>query len=166
MEKEAIANLSPPWYSQQRKLDALLGPDPDIDVRDLVETIDDNFVCSVKVNNGAKAAALKELLIDRYVFGGCEVMVSVEGAEGAAPPDGLEALFETALDGNPLFEEFVSVPKGVFEVAYCVLAKKVIQFWNDDLSDLYGNYSCLPTEIARSIFKDTFAVQYCVSNKD
>ncbi len=35
-----------------------------------------------------------------------------------------------------------------------------------DVPDLYGNYTTLPHELARSIFKDTLGVQYCISTKD
>ena len=40
--------------------------------------------------------------------------------------------------------------------------KEVIQFWNDDLYDYYGNYSRLASDIARELFNPS-EIQYCIS---
>ncbi len=166
MENKAPANLSPPWYSQQRKISEMLSPDPEITVLDLTPKEGGGYECQILVENPSKAWALEKLLIDRYEFGG-GMTVTIHGPSNDTPPiNTIKGIFEAALGGNPLFDEFIFIEKGPFGVNYCVLAKKVIQFFNDDLSDYHGNSSCLPTDLARAVFKDTLQVQYCISVKD
>lgn len=61
-------------------------------------------------------------------------------------------LFRKAFTGNPHFSRVVTVryPLGMV-LNYCVFKKEIIQFWNDDLSDINGVCSMITSDLAREI---------------
>ena len=65
-------------------------------------------------------------------------------------------------DGNPIFS-FCRVVSGIFshDLVYVVFVNRVVQYFNDDLSDIYGQCSTLYQTIAKDILKPQEGVFYC-----
>ena len=152
--------MSSPWATYCHKLQALLGDDPDIDVRFEDET------CTVKllVNGTDKAEALEALLPAVKNCGGKEVCVKVIPANRQETP---ADLLKAALFGNPNFA-FIQKVEGAFSntLTYVVFKKKVAQYWNDNLGDLHGNENTLYQELAKELFEAGEGVLYCTDTEE
>ena len=72
---------------------------------------------------------------------------------------------------NPVFS-FVHKVEGIygFNAIYVVFKNKVVQYFNDNLNDIYGNTSTLYEDIARDIFENNIPVNnnvfYCTDVVD
>ena len=156
MEK---VNLSSPWVTFYRELDALLGCDPEVKVNYDEE---DNSI-KVFVDNEEKAEALAELLPAEKTFGNVTVRVSVVPANRLG--ENKASLFQKAFEGNPALAFVKTEDKGLYSFGYVVFRKEVVQFFNDDLSDLNGNRSTLYQEIAKDVFGETDGIFFCTDEK-
>ena len=149
--------LASPWTAYYRKIQALFGEDPDIKV------VFDEENCSLHllVDNAEKADALTQLLPTEVTFGNVVMTISVIPANIEKAPS-KASLIKTALQGNPAFS-FATSAEGVFSspIHYIVFANKVVQYYNDDLGDIYGNRSTLYQDIAKEIFGETDGIHFC-----
>lgn len=163
--KEQFVKLSPPWYTYHRKIQALFGRDPEIHIRELAEVSPGKYTYMILVDNESKAEAIKAILINPQILGNIEVKATILGPseDSVKQNDNIDIVtYETAFRGNPVFSKVVSCSYGrVFEKSFCIFKKQVIQFWNDDLSDYYGNYNGLAEDIAREIFEQNHNIQFC-----
>lgn len=153
--------ISPPWVTYVNELMALFGEDPEINIKY------ENELPRVKlyVSNWKKATALGLLLKRGVEFGNIYLYVEV------IPPNtervklencnDYKLLFEEGFKGNPAFS-FIYQVEGIFsnKIIYVVFKNKVIQFFNDNLNDVYGNISTLYQEIAKDVF-DIKGICYC-----
>ena len=153
-----MAQLSPPWYTLWNEIKASIGNDPDVSVGDL-DTSKSPFIVPIKVNNRDKAIAIASIMTLHHQLGNVRVQVEVEDQNGnvvlPVSPSSVKALteiFELALTKNQWFEQVVSKPRvpGSSEVVFPVFSKGVIQFFNDDLSDLYNNFN----NVVAFVFRD------------
>ena len=146
--------ISPPWVTYVNKLKALFEDDPDITIKyenDLPKV-------TLRVNNAAKAEVLSRLLPVQKVFGRVCLYVGVVPANDMNfELDGMtnKEMFDIAFDRNPAYSFSMSVD-GIMSnsITYVVFAHKVVQFFNDNLNDAYGNVSTLYQEIASDVFED------------
>ena len=156
--------LSPPWVTYVNELIALFGEDPDITIK-----YEDNCTTKVKlyVNNEEKAQSLCTLLPLSKRFGNQELEICIippnaERSYIGSYKKGKE-VYETAFKGNPVLS-FVHEVNGIFSntITYVVFKNKVIQFFNDNLNDVYGNISTLYQEIAKDVFSEYVnGICYC-----
>lgn len=156
--------LSPPWCTYINELIALFGEDPEINIKY------DNWTQEIKffVNNEEKANALYTLLPFRKHFGNIELTINIIPSNGDKCSfiscKNAKMVYETAFKGNPVFS-FAHEVNGIFSntITYIVFKNKVVQFFNDNLNDVYGNISTLYQEIAKDIFTDNCfnSVCYC-----
>ena len=118
----AQIKLSAPWFIYFKKIEALFGRDPAIEV---VYDEEDNDI-RLYVENSEKAEALQELLPAERKFGNVTVNVTVIPANKLSAKKA--SLFRKALQGNPAFVTEQTV-EGVFTnpVSYVVFARKVVQ---------------------------------------
>ena len=161
---EVRMKISPPWITYINQLNALLQHDKDIHI----EYDNNELEVKVYVDNGAKAAALDRLLPDEVEFGNVTLYVCVIPANDVF--DDLDAnsspkqLFDIAFDGNPVYA-FSKEITGIFsnKLTYVVFKNRVVQFFNDNLNDIYGNVSTLYQELAHEVFAEeaTRGVCYC-----
>ncbi|MDO5575331.1 MAG: hypothetical protein Q4G60_15280 [bacterium] len=172
MGNETLTKLSPPWYVYHRKVQALFGRDPEVHIKDLADLGDGKFSYMILVYNQEKADAIKAILPQKVERGNITIDVTILGpGEDDIKPDvkpDREATIEdihAAFTGNPVFERTITRTLGMYVISYCVFKKEVIQFWNDDLSDYFGNYNGLASDIAKEILKPT-AVQFCISAEE
>jgi hypothetical protein len=165
MEKATLTRLSPPWYTYHRKVQALFGGDPQVMVKDLAE-VQGGYEYMILVNNTEKASAIKTLLKNPVSIGSVNVHAAILGPDenDIKETDVIDLeLCEKAFSGNPIFKETVIRSYAMYEFGYCVFKKQVVQFWNDDLSDYYGNYSGLAADIAKEILNPCEGVMYCTA---
>jgi len=165
LEKSTAMKLSPPWVSYHKMVLALFAEDSEVQIRNIYSDDGKNYTYVVLCNTSEKAVALKTLL-KTGEFGDITVTAIVYGPEEnaeVAPSEEVNSeLIEDAFFNNPIFVEMVS-GGGPFEVFYCVFARRVIQFWSDNLNDLWGNTSTLAENIAREVFVDVGNVMFCTS---
>ena len=143
------AALSPPWYTLWNEIRSTVGRDPDIHV-DPLDTSRTPYVINIRVPDSAKAQALASVLAPAYNFGNVAVAVHVAGATALGPSSAsawaetLRAAFET----NPLFVSAYAPPDSPAMVTF---AKSVVQFFNDDTGELYGNYNHSAADALRDV---------------
>lgn len=151
--------LVSPWVNYYREIVALFGDDPDIEI----DFDEDNYTINMFVNGVEKTEAISELLPEEKVFGNITLRIHVFPSD---KEDTKIDLFRKAFEGNPAFSYAVSV-SGVSSNDYnfVVFKNTVVQYYNDDLSDVNGNRSTLYQEIAKDIFEDHFGVYFCTDTK-
>lgn len=149
--------IQSPWVITYKKIKALFERDTDLDISTIINLPDGNYAVSISSKNTAKLQAIEKILKPEFVFGNIKLLITFVYEENNLI--GLNAYdFKTAFANN-------DVVKAVYEredytktttFAYVLFAKEVIQFYNDDLMDYYGNYNGLAQDIAKEIFKDSF----------
>lgn len=149
--------LSAPWETYYREIKALFGSDPAIKLNYDEET----KVIKMYVEGQDKADALTELLPSVKMFGNVPVYLDVVPSYFVKV-----SKFKTfckAFDGNPAFvyAKATSGTSGEFAAEYIVFKKKVVQFFNDDLSDVNGNCTTLYETIAKDVFGEDSGVFFC-----
>ena len=153
-------NLSAPWVILCNKLDAFFEKDKEVSV-DFYETNDkDNIITiPITVYNQRKYFALREILKKTYEFGNikCVIKLSLKTDKVITKSifkNGTEEIISSALRGNPLFKDLiVKKPIGNDEITYIIMAKEVLQFNSDDLTDFYQNENMVVEDAANSIFQ-------------
>lgn len=148
---------SAPWYTYYRKVDALFGEDPDIEVK-----FNDSIMkLSIYVNGEEKADAISHLLPKAVTFGNIPMAIDVIPTnKECTKVDYLKRAFS----GNPVFSKIFQVPVEMTQsnlMSYCIFRNNVVQFWNDNLGDPHGNVSTLYETIARDIFGEFQGIFYC-----
>ena len=128
-----------------------------------MEYVDDgNYIIKLFVEDNNKADALFRILDKKKNFGNVNVAIDIIPAN---PVNNMSAgeLFEVAFNGNYALCDVVKweTPLGTFN--YVVFDKEVVQYPNDDISDLHGVKSTLYQDIAKDIFDKDLAVYYCTS---
>ena len=164
--EKAMAQLSPPWYSYQRKVNALFGRDPQVRVRDLHQVDEYNYTLFILVQTEAKAQAIRALLPRIVEISGVtitsRIFIPVDKCEVRLERKGTDAqLINEAFTGNPIFDR-VESPKCELRPTwgFCIFKKEVIQFWDDDISNFYGLHTTLAETIALEILRDV-DLQFC-----
>ena len=141
--------LSPPWYNYVCEIKELFGPDPDIQIQFNPNKMD----LVLRVIGDDKAKAIGDLLPLAKPFGDISLSISVIPANEPNATSKYK-LFSDAFKGNPAVTNIVNVDD-VFTnpVTYVEFQKKVIQYFNDDMSDLHGNRTTLLEDIAKEVFE-------------
>lgn len=147
-------NISSPWVTFYREIEALFGSDPEIKI---VFDEDKNEI-KLYVDNHRKADALTQLLPSKREFGNVTLLIDV------VPPNvdsyDIQSLYEAAFENNPAFA-YVEHVDGLFTMDYVVFKNKVVQYFNDDMSDVHGNCSTLYQEIAKNVLETVPGVFFC-----
>lgn len=159
--------LSPPWYTYVNKLAAMFGKDPEISIQY------DDYIEEVKifVDNPKKADALGRLLPELVQFGNVTITINIIATKNVQDIGNVseKELFECAFEGNPVFS-FAYTITGLLlnNITYIVFKNEVVQFFNDNLNDVYGNLSTLYQEIASELFADADikTVYYCTDRSE
>ena len=148
---------APPWITFVSELEQMFKYDAEVHV---VYDNDEHEV-KVYVDTAAKAAALAELLPSVKEFGNITLAVAVVPANGTTPIK-KGGLFEAAFKGNGAFS-FTKTVRGVFsnDLTYVVFRNRVVQYYDDNLGDIYGQRSTLYQEIAKNLFGETEGVFFC-----
>jgi len=158
--------LEAPWENFNKKVKALFAGDPDITVGDVYETDGDtDFAFDIEVKKHDKYIALDRLLPGIKVYGNVTLGIVLYDEENTAT-DTL-GLFNTLFAGNPIVSDFKTRkdPAGV-DWNYVLFAPEVVQFFDDDIGDYYGNWTGLAEDIAREVFaENSLGVNFCTAPK-
>lgn len=156
MSKFNELTLEAPWNTYRKMINALFEYDPEIEVGDVVsasgvESAEYNI--SIKVRNHRKFEALQKLLPNRKVFGSVVVAIYIYDMENKEKND--IDVFKDLFRDNPIVSNYekVKLPDGS-ERNFVCFQPQVIQFFDDDISDCYGNFNGLAEDIARAVFGD------------
>ena len=146
----AKLKLSPPWSIFYDEIRALFLKDPEVKV-----VMDEShYTVHVFVNNPKKSAAIAKILEQEKKFGRITLKVQVPPPNDGGDYDfenGVE-LYRAAFENNPRLS-YVHPKTSIFDTSfYVVFVNEVIQYFNDDISDINGNCSTLAEDIARDIF--------------
>lgn len=162
MELSEKLKLSSPWVNYFHEIEALFGQDPDINIVYDEETPEINLY----VENADKADALTKLLPAEKVFGRVVLKLTVIPANNVNSSD--SSLFQKAFEGNPVFSYIKNIEGDFFKfpASYVVFKNKVVQYFNDDLSDVNGFRSTLYQEIAKDVFGNTNGIYFCTDTED
>ena len=155
----AKIKLAPPWVTFASEAAEMFRHDPEVHV----VFDDENYRLTLYVDSGAKADALARLLPDEKKFGNVTLTINVIPANGFVDATNETAdVFQAAFKGNDAFS-FAKCIKGVFanDLTYVVFKNKVVQYFNDDLGDIYGQRSTLYENIARNLFGVVEGVFFC-----
>ena len=158
--------ISPPWVEYQSKVRKLFERDPEIKID--TEAGSANAEVKLYVSNPVKAAALARMLPPCKEFGGVKCAVTVVPPNGnlAMPksPEGGVGLAVAAFEGNGAVALIRQVSKGLFkDVAYVAFRREVVQFFNDVLSDINGNWSGLYADIAKKVCEKAEGIFFCTA---
>lgn len=155
----AKIKLAPPWVTFASETAEMFRHDPEVHV-----VFDDEYHrLTLYVDSGTKADALARLLPDEKKFGNVTLTINVIPANNfIAVPIAAVDVFQAAFKGNDAFS-FAKCIKGVFanDLTYVVFKNKVVQYFNDDLGDIYGQRSTLYENIARNLFGVVEGVFFC-----
>ena len=158
----ALFNLSSPWVIYYREVCEMFKDDPEVHV---VYKDDENKIC-IYVDKTDKAEAIAQLMPEKIEFGKVKTAIEVIPANGELKLLNVGRLnyvnvFETAFKGNIAFS-FTKKVQGILsnDITYVVFKNKVVQYFNDDLGDFYGQCSTLYQDIANRIFKNIEGVFY------
>lgn len=153
---------SSPWVEFYREIEALFAQDDEVKI---VYDEENNEV-KLYVENARKADALTQLLPAEKIFGNVTMKVTVIPANNAKVSKA--DLIAEAFDGNPAlsYVQHVDAVIGAFD--YAVFQNKVVQFFDDNLSDINGNKSTLYENIAKDVFGSDAGVFFCTEagNRD
>lgn len=164
----AKLKLAAPWTTYYRQIQAMFKHDKEIRV-----VFDENeVVLRIFVDNAIKAEALTQLLPDTMTFGNVSLKIAVIPSN-AIPQGPLPDLccdidyIRAALDGNGAVSQFYPI-EYVFsnKILYVAFQKEVVQFFNDDLSDIRGMCSTLYANIANELFGRLNGVFFCTDSSD
>lgn len=151
--KEQNVAISSPWMTYYKKLVALFSDDPELEV----SWNEDEKSVIIASTNTFKIMALEKLLEPSIVFGNVTITVKCLVKNGSE--DSVSAIFKTAFAGNPHISEVIDQETmGCIEQTFVLFKPEVIQFFNDDLTDYYGNWNGLSEDIMRDIIKKDIRV--------
>lgn len=145
----ARLKLSPPWSIFYDEIRVMFEQDPEV----TVVMDEDHYTVYVYVNNPRKSAAIAKILEQEKKFGRITLKVQVPPPDAITEEfkDGVE-LYEAAFENNPRLS-YIKPKSSIFDTSFYVVFKnEVIQYFNDDISDVNGNCSTLAEDIARDIF--------------
>lgn len=149
--------LSAPWETYYKQIEALFGSDPKIKTEFDEET---KFI-KIYVVGDTKAKAISAIIPSEKKFGNVIVRINVIPANTLFTTQ--YQRFCNAFEGNPAFAyaKTTDGSHGEFAANYIVFKKEVVQFFNDDLSDINGNCTTLYEDIAREVFGEDCGVFFC-----
>lgn len=152
--------LSPPWVTYSNMIQSLFKGDPDVSF----QFDEDEYSLKIFVEKPEKADALMKLLPSQKEFGNVVLKITVVPADDSV--NYLE-LFRAAFKDNPNVAEITSVENPFGDLLnFVVFKKEVVQFFNDDTSDMHGVCSTLNEDIARNVFSEGYeTVYFCTDIK-
>ncbi|CAM3339343.1 hypothetical protein PALU110988_17130 [Paenibacillus lupini] len=173
--KKAKISLSPPEFTYFNEIKYSIGKDPLVRIGPLADLGDGQFEVTLYVKGLKKAKALATLIAPDKVIGGINIHVKVVNngkvvspIERELSPQEIAALYRIAFRTNRFFH-FVTL-RSIFgnTFVYPVFRIRVIQFFNDDLSDFYGNYNNVAALVFRNVLRtviDDIPIQLSTDKK-
>ena len=168
----AIVKLSAPWIIFYRKVEAMFKYDPNVNVVFDAE----NYNLKLFVYGTEKAEAIQKLLPSKKIFGEIEMLITVVRSNPEIKMSNGKTrryhmyhndIFDEAFEGNPAYcYEANASSELPFDIHYVVFAKRVVQYYNDDIGNVNGVCSTLYQDIAKDIFVTEPNVHFCTDIVD
>lgn len=163
--------LSPPWWTVYNKIKAMFEADPDVTIQPMKETEDKaGFIIYLDTSDALKAVALSKILKLKYNFGNITLTVKVRVTNSQLKQSRSDTDYDNYLDALATTPAVIDIREveDMFSNKWIVIdfKKEVVQFYNDDLTDFYGNWNGLYTDIATDIFKYNPSVKYTIAVTD
>lgn len=153
----AKLNLSAPWVTYYRQLNALFREDGQVKVLFNEEEME----IKLFVSDAKKACALEKLLPTRKTFGGVSVDITVVPPNCDPYTQNIDVIKE-AFRGNLAVVDVVTVDNLFgYDLHYVVFQREIVQYFTDDISDYNGYHSTLYEDIAREILDGITGVFFC-----
>ena len=151
------AKLSPPWFGYYKKLVQLFKGDDEIEI----EFNEFSTIPEVKVfvHNSVKADALSRLLPTTKQYGNVTLKVTVIPSNVGEVSR--VTLMKRAFENNPNFS--FAVPTDG-PASYIVFKGNIAQYFDDNLSDVYGNVTMLYQDLAKEIFGEEDGIHFCTES--
>lgn len=155
----AIIKKSAPWVTYYKEVNELFKKDKDV----FVVFDEENVELKIYVKDQIKASAIRYLMPTEKEFGNVVIKIDVIPANGKELREvGTSNIVTIACDA---FRDndavyMVTDVRAVFDLVYVIFRKEVVQFFDDNIGDINGNYSTLYEVIARDVFKD-IGIKYC-----
>jgi hypothetical protein len=150
MEQQNLG-LQAPWITILGKLQAMFAEDGEVEVK-CPDMEANPFVINIDTINATKCEALKRVLKTHYELGNVTVDIVVRVIDDGVQEDPTIEDFIEAFSGNPVFVTTASVTNPMGQTFdHVIFAKEVIQFYNDDISDIYGNFNGTVEQVACDI---------------
>lgn len=156
--------LSTPWATYRNKLNALFELDNCITVGDVVET-GNGHELTIVVTDKDKYIALDRVMAKKIEFGNVVLTINLKLGDSSIADDYSE-LYKTLFSDNRIVKDII-IGKDFAGQDHCYVRfqPKVIQFFNDDISDYDGNWSGIAQDIAKEVFTDTpVGIHFCTAN--
>ena len=158
-------NLQAPWITLYNKIRAMFEQDEDITVEPIAQISDGVYDICLSSAHSVKLNAIEKILKNKFEMGNITVNVKFKYEN---ENDDMISLhdFEVAFAGNAIFSQAKALDNPwEYNASYVIFSKDVVQFYNDDLTDIYGNFNGLAEDIAREIFKETeLPIYYCTES--
>ena len=157
---EKIKMVSP-WVEYYRKIESLFAQDQNVKV----EYDESSNTIKLFVEDQEKADALTQLLPNRKEFGSIVVNIDVIPANKIETPR--VDLFRKAFDGNGALS-YIETVSGISsnDFNFVVFQPEIVQYYNDDLSDINGLRSTLYQDIAKEVFGERDGIYFCTDKLD
>ncbi len=153
---------SAPWVEYYREVEALFSEDPQVKV------IYDEDDASLKllVDDAKKAEALTELLPVEKTFGNISLPIEVVPSNLLKKTPKINLIYEAFKDNEAV--SYIEQAPNIFTnpIYYVVFKKKVVQYFNDDLSDAHGVRSTLYQDIAKDVLGEEAGVYFCTDTRE
>ena len=162
-EKLIMENIKmvSPWIGYYKEIESLFQEDSTVKVK----YDDSKNTIKLYVEDEEKADALAQLLPNRKVFGNITVNIDVIPANKVETPK--IDLFRKAFEGNgavAFIETVDNVSSNAFH--FVVFQPEIVQYYNDDLSDINGLRSTLYQDIAKEIFGEREGIYFCTDKME
>ena len=156
--------ISSPWAAYYHELVAFFKKDDDVAI------FFDNNIPTIKlfIDNPDKAEALSKLLPQQVRFGNVTLNITIVPANAITTNVEMTniEIIEKAFEGNDAVS-FIKTITGVMTnpLTFVVFKKEVVQYFNDNLGDIFGVNSTLYQYIAEDLLTSMEGIYYCTDIK-
>lgn len=165
-QKRTNANvaLQSPWVTLYNEITAIFRRDSELQISSLTEEEGGIYIFSISSSNSIKIDSISKILKNEFNFGNVKLVIEFLVEEGD-----IKQTVENAFRGNDIFRGIeVGGNPLIGDTYYGLFKKEVLQFFNDNIADYFGNKSILAEDIAKEIFtEDTLKqVKFCTDIRD
>lgn len=148
--------ISPPWVTYARKMQALFEQDRDVTVK----YDNESRTLDLLVEGNDKASAISSILPNEVEFGNVKLTIAVKPSNDDSP----EAIVRKAFAGNDAVASIETIETDVplfGDRTYVLFKPEVVQFFDDDMTDINGICTTIYQDIAREVFETGPGVSFC-----
>ena len=158
--------LSPPWTTLENMLHAFFDKDPEITVGPVKIQKDGIRYIIIESTSCEKIDALSALMKSKYQFGNITLEIRFCVANGVLQLSETNDLYGQAIDALVTNAAVVDIKKvkNFVQDEFVVIefAKEIVQFFNDDLSDFYGNWNGTYIDVAKELFNENKQIMFTI----